>query len=89
MSDIKCPKCGDEQEVNHDDGYGYEEDETYEQECVSCGYEIKFTTAICYVYEVFCADKRDHVLFRPLDNKPDFWLCENCDYSELQKGSEL
>jgi hypothetical protein len=34
MSDVKCPYCGTEQEINHDDGYGYDEGKYYEQECV-------------------------------------------------------
>lgn len=25
MSDVKCPYCGNEQEINHDDGYGCED----------------------------------------------------------------
>ena len=28
MYDVECPYCGAEIEINHDDGYGYEEDET-------------------------------------------------------------
>ena len=24
-SDVECPYCGAEQEINHDDGYGYDE----------------------------------------------------------------
>ena len=31
--DVECPYCGAELEINHDDGYGYEEDGIYEQEC--------------------------------------------------------
>jgi len=35
MSDVTCPYCRDEQEINHDDGYGYEEDKEHEQDCHS------------------------------------------------------
>ena len=83
MSEIRCPKCGMEQEVNHDDGYGYDEGETFEQDCVECGYEIHFTTHISFDYNVYCSDQ--HELYQPLDNKPDFYMCENCDYYAIIK----
>ena len=35
MKDVDCPYCKAEQDINHDDGYGYEEDGMYEQECQS------------------------------------------------------
>ena len=44
MNDIECPYCGHEQEVNHDDGYGYKEDELHEQQCCECGKYFVFTT---------------------------------------------
>ena len=34
--DVYCPYCGAEQEINHDDGYGYEEDRRYQQQCGEC-----------------------------------------------------
>lgn len=48
--DAKCPYCGEEQEINHDDGYGYAEDETYQQQCWSCEKNYTFTTAIIFDY---------------------------------------
>jgi len=30
---VNCPYCGAEQEICHDDGYGYEEDVLHQQEC--------------------------------------------------------
>ena len=30
MKDCECPYCGEDQEINHDDGYGYEENGVYE-----------------------------------------------------------
>lgn len=85
MSDIRCPKCGTEQEVNHDDGYGYAEDETFEQDCVECGYEIHFTTRVSFDYNVYCSDQ--HELYQPLDDKPDFYMCENCDYYAIIRSN--
>ena len=42
--DIECPNCKHPQEICHDDGYGYAEDEVYTQSCTSCDYEFRFTT---------------------------------------------
>ena len=51
MSDIDCPYCGKGQDINHDDGYGYEEDEIFEQECSGCDKVFVFTTSIDFYYE--------------------------------------
>ena len=51
MNDIDCPYCGKGQDINHDDGYGYEEDEVFEQECCFCDKVFVFTTAISFYYE--------------------------------------
>lgn len=52
MSDVNCPYCGTGQEINHDDGMGYAEDETHQQECFNCGKTFIFTTSIMYHYYV-------------------------------------
>jgi len=54
VKDVVCPYCGEEQEINHDDGYGYEEDELYQQEC-NCGKTFVYTTAIIFNYDVYKA----------------------------------
>ena len=54
--DIECPYCGHWQNINHDDGYGYEEDKTHQQECESCEKTFTFTTSIIYHYEADVAD---------------------------------
>lgn len=56
MNDIECPYCGEEQEINHDDGYGYEEGETFQQECSDCGKTFIYYTSIIYSYEANKAD---------------------------------
>ena len=45
-----CPYCGYTVDICHDDGYGYEEDETYEQECSHCGKTFVYTTSIQYYH---------------------------------------
>lgn len=54
--DIKCPYCGAKQEINHDDGYGYNEDEVYEQCCCICDKIFAYTTSIMFSYEARKAD---------------------------------
>lgn len=56
MSDVNCPYCNAEQEINHDDGYGYEESVTHQQECDNCDKTFTFTTSISYYYEAQKAD---------------------------------
>lgn len=56
MDDCNCPYCGAEIEINHDDGYGYCEDETYQQECHACGKTFVYTTDISYSYSPEKAD---------------------------------
>jgi len=51
MYDVDCPYCDADLEIDHDGGYGYSEDETYEQECMKCGKTFVYTTSINYSYE--------------------------------------
>lgn len=85
MSDIKCPYCGTWQDVNHDDGYGYDEGEEHSQDCHNCGKEFTFTTAVTYSYSVYCKNESDHDMYHGLPNEPDFFVCRNCDHSELRR----
>ena len=85
MSDVKCPYCGAEQEINHDDGYGCDESGENEQECVSCTESFKFTTSISYDYEVLCHEG-DHVLEQSGYEKCEsLYSCKNCDYYEVRR----
>ena len=52
----RCPYCGAEVEINHDDGYGLEENEIYEQECGSCEKTFVYTTTIHTSYNLRKAD---------------------------------
>lgn len=56
MADTECPYCGAEQEINHDDGYGYEEDELHEQQCSECEKQFVYTTAISFHHHASKAD---------------------------------
>lgn len=54
--DIDCPYCGHYQDINHDDGQGYTEDELHEMECENCEKLFVFTTSIIFHYEGHKAD---------------------------------
>ena len=54
--DIECPYCGKEQEINHDDGYGYEEDQIHQQQCGDCEKYFTYTTYISFSYTAYKAD---------------------------------
>lgn len=80
MGDINCPYCGTEQEICHDDGYGYEENTKHNQECGNCGKRFVFTTEISFYYEAEEAaclnDDGEHV-WTPTKTHP-------IEYTEMQ-----
>lgn len=85
MSNVSCPSCKKLQEINHDDGYGCEEDVDYEQHCTECGMLFKFTTCISFHYEVFCVglhDMEQSLYFNTL------WNCKNCDFYESREENQ-
>jgi len=53
--DVECPYCGEEQEIDHDDGYGYDEDTKYQQKCSGCGKNFAYKTSISIFHEAFAA----------------------------------
>ncbi|GAB0154398.1 hypothetical protein MnBA_37980 [Marinobacterium sp. BA1] len=84
MSDVKCPSCQADQNINHDDGYGYDEDSDHKQVCNKCGYEFKFTTSIIYSYSVHCQEG-DHDM-QPFGIKwPGMFQCSKCDFFERRE----
>lgn len=56
MRDVECPYCGAEQEINHDDGIGFEENQIHEQECGDCEKIFAYTTSISFYYFASKAD---------------------------------
>ena len=79
MSDVECPYCGAEQEICHDDGYGYDEDGDYEQECGECGKTFAFTTSIHFYYSAFCKPG-DHDLVPLPGYTPPVSKCKRCEF---------
>jgi hypothetical protein len=47
-----CPYCGKDIKINHDDGYGYQEDEIYQQVCSNCGKTFVYEVCINYSYYI-------------------------------------
>lgn len=56
MNDTNCPYCNAEIKINHDDGEGYAEDETHQQQCSECDKTFVFTTSIHFHYSPEKAD---------------------------------
>ena len=84
MSDIECPYCDEFQDIDHDDGYGYEEDEIYNQECSDCGKRFTYTTGILFVYETEKADclndgKHQWDVTSTFPKKRSVMCCSTCD----------
>lgn len=49
--DIECPYCGEGIDIDHDEGYGYEENRAHQQRCIKCKKYFVYTTSISYYYE--------------------------------------
>ena len=81
MSDVACPYCKTEQEINHDDGYGYVDGEDYEQHCRNCDKYFIFTTSLSISYTVQCQED-DHIMEPFGDKWPNMYDCINCDHFE-------
>jgi len=83
-NDINCPYCDAELDINHDDGYGYGEDEVFQQECGNCLKSFIFTTSIIYSYNVEkadCLNGAEH-RYKPTVTHPIEFTrmrCEVCD----------
>ena len=56
MSEIECPYCEHEQAVNHDDGFGFAEDELHQMQCRECEKMFTFWTTISFDYSPQKAD---------------------------------
>lgn len=56
MKDLECPYCDASLEINHDDGFGYEENVKHQMQCSECGKYFVFETDITFYYEPEKAD---------------------------------
>jgi hypothetical protein len=92
---MECPYCGEEQEVNHDDGFGYAEDERHEMECSKCDKKFVFTTSISYDYSPEKADCLNgggaHVLEISATYPREYskMCCRDCDFKRKPTPEEF
>lgn len=89
MKDINCPMCGEGQKINHDDGYGYSEDEMHHQVCPHCDGLFGFQTTIHFSYEAFnlpCLNGEAHK-FKPTFTVPIEHTSMRCDCGAVRKPS--
>ena len=81
MSDVCCPYCDYGQYIDHEDGYGYQEDELYTQTCINCDKEFDYYTSINYYYTVLCSNGKHK--FKPIKGYTHITKkCERCGYLE-------
>lgn len=91
MSDVRCPYCGEEQEINHDDDYGYEEGVLHNQLCGDCDKYFTYKTCISIDHEAFradCLNDGNHE-FKPTKTFPREYTkmrCKTC--GETRKCTE-
>jgi len=95
MKDVKCPYCDKEQDINHDDNYGYEEDTVHKQECGSCRKTFTYTTSIHFYYEPSKANclnggkhKKEQVWGVPKEFFVGVMRCSGCGEEFLMKEKE-
>jgi glutaredoxin len=86
MRDIECPYCKEEVEIDHDDGYGYEEGKVFNQECEHCNKTFTYTTSISYCHEAQqapCLNGEEHkwkdIHGYPMGYQSNRQRCEYCD----------
>ena len=94
MSDVTCPYCGHEQEICHDDGFGYEEDQKHEMECCECEKTFVFNTTILFLYEASkadCLNGGEHQIkpTRTVPRKYTRMRCSDCDYERPCTAEEM
>ncbi len=83
-SDINCPYCDKGLDINHDDGYGYEEDVLHQQYCSECSKYFTFNTSISYSYEAFkadCLNGQEHQ-YKPTNTYPKECTKMECSMCE-------
>lgn len=93
MDDVRCPYCGAGQEIGHDDGQGFEEDQRHEQSC-ACGKTFVYTTSIHYYYEVSKADCLNGAAHRykmsmTHPRRYTEWRCQDCDDTKPLSSDEM
>jgi len=83
--DIECPYCEAKQDINHNDGYGYDEDELHEQICDKCDKTFGYYTSISFYYKAKktdCLNGAEHKWKKVQSHPnpyPDHVRCTDCE----------
>jgi Zn finger protein HypA/HybF involved in hydrogenase expression len=82
--DLECPYCEKELDINHDDGFGYEEGIKHQIECPHCEKSFVFQTSISFYYEPEKADclngnKHNYQLTHTAPKEFSKMRCSMCD----------
>ena len=56
IHDLECPYCEAGLEINHDDGFGYDQNVNHEMECSECVKTFVFQTEVSFNYTPKKAD---------------------------------
>jgi hypothetical protein len=85
MADLECPYCEADNDVCHDDGFGYSEDTAHEMMCHSCEKNFVFFTTIHFYYEpkkADCLNGEPHKINRKEYPNLNLYVerCRDCDY---------
>ena len=86
--DIECPYCNAGQDIDHDDGYGYSENETHQQRCRKCDSTFTYTTSISFYYEADkapCLNGEEHQ-YKPTHTHPDCWTRMRCVWCDEERS---
>lgn len=94
MSDMHCPYCGADQQVCHDDGAGYSEDERHEHTCSECEKTFVFTTCIVLYYTPKKADclngaQHDLAMSKTHPRQYSKMRCKHCEYERTPTPEEF
>lgn len=86
--DVQCPYCGADIEIDHDDGYGYEEDEIHHQQCAECFKTFVYTTTVIFYYsaeQAECLNGGEHQYEKTRTHPINFsrWRCKICGDEKL------
>jgi hypothetical protein len=88
MTDIDCPYCDCPQEINHDDGYGYQEDTPHQQTCSNCKKTFVYHTIISFDYvpkRADCLNDAEHD-FQPTSTYPKRFTKMECTICEEKRN---
>jgi len=91
MKDVKCPYCDADQEICHDDDYGYKEGVLHQQDCSVCEKTFTYNTEISFYYEAHkadCLNGGEHI-WKETNTIPKCFRrlkCKNCDEEKEIEG---